>query len=871
MIGNTLAQYEITSQLGKGGMGEVYLADDITLDRKVALKFLPGEFTNDPERMARFEREAKLLASLNHPNIAGIFGLEQADGNRFLVLEYVEGETLQARLIKGALSLEDALELCRQIAEGLEAAHEKGVIHRDLKPANVMITAEEKVKILDFGLAKALEDEIQSSDPLDSPTITDAMTRPGVILGTAAYMSPEQAKGKSVDKRTDIWAFGCILYECLTGKRAFEGEVVTETLAAVIKDEPDFEKIPARIRPTLRQCLSKDKKKRFRDIGDVALLIRSVPELVPDSGTVIHRRLSWIWPSISTLFAVVLIILSFLYFNGRKESKAEFYHLSVPPMPSGYGYAISPDDQRIAFVASSPESVASLYVCEIGSVKPERMKGTEGASLPFWSPDAQTVAFFAEGWLKAVNISSGSPQKICRLTGIGGGGSWNKDGDILFSDQGNLRLISSREGGEPATIANPNENKAQASYYYCPYFLPDGRHFLTTSLFATESEKKGVYLGSIDSNEMIWLLDAYHMAAYVDGCLIFIRDRTLFARPFDWKNKKLTGDAVIIAENLITSANGVFFSVSNQRLVYRAGDAQSQTQFYWLDRNGTRISSVGKPGLYSDDFDLSPDGKKIAFTKADPITNVANIWVNEWERDIPEQFTFGSTDNIGPVWSGDGLNISYVSKRNGNIDIFQKASNGTGEEIVIADSPNDEWLDDLSRDGSYVAYTGVEESSIDTDIHIIPLSGDGKSRPIVQRASRQDEPHFSHNGKWLAYDSNESGIWQVYVVSVPSGLNRRLISTNGGAQPRWKEDDRELYYLSMDGKMMAVDISAEATIDSGRPKELFNTGLIVDPTNDQYDVTADGECFLILKPTAEAQATPITIALNWTSLLEKGK
>ncbi len=389
MIGETVGHYKVGEQLGRGGMGEVYAADDTALDRRVALKFLPEAFAGDPERMVRFEREAKVLASLNHPNIAAIHGLEQAEGKRFIVMELVEGETLAQRLNKGALPMDEALVICRQVAEGLEAAHEKGVIHRDLKPANVMITEGDKVKILDFGLAKALSDEMQSIDSSHSPTITEAMTRPGVILGTAAYMSPEQAKGKAVDKRADIWAFGCILYECLTGKRAFEGETVTETLAAILRGEPDWQALPVTTAPStrfvLRRCLDRNVNRRFHCVGDLRILIEDIWHITEMERPSKRPWFAWIWVAIATLLLLAAAVPTFLYFRGRETPQNMLFQIPLPPLPSNYVVAISPNGRSIAFAASPSGSVSSIFVRELRSATPRQLEGTEGASFPFWS------------------------------------------------------------------------------------------------------------------------------------------------------------------------------------------------------------------------------------------------------------------------------------------------------------------------------------------------------------------------------------------------------------------------------------------------------------------------------------------------------
>jgi eukaryotic-like serine/threonine-protein kinase len=509
MIGKTLGHYRVVQELGRGGMGEVFIADDLNLNRKVALKFLPDAFTGYPERMARFEREAKLLASLNHPNIAAIYGLEQAEGKRFIVMELVEGETLAQKIAKGPLPIEEALEVCRQIAEGLEAAHEKGVIHRDLKPANVMITEGGKIKILDFGLAKALADETQSGNSSQSPTLTEGMTRPGVILGTAAYMSPEQAKGKSVDKRTDIWAFGCILYECLTAKRIFEGETVTETLAAVLKNEPEWQALPTgtpkNIRFVLRRCLEKDLNRRFRDAADVRIEIEEAGE-TGEATRPAKRR--WPWPAWSTaaLAVLIAILLAFVNFRERPPIKDEpiRFQIGVPDQVNvnpGYSFALSPDGRHLAFAATGSDSVLRLWIRSLDSLEAKPLLGTESNAIPpfFWSPDSRYIAWGTGGKLRKIKINGGPAEPICDTSEYVIGGSWNNDDVIVYatfgSPGGGLMRVSAA-GGVPSPLTKADPAR-QGTEPYFPAFLPDGRHFLNFQS-SNVPENQGVYIGSLN-------------------------------------------------------------------------------------------------------------------------------------------------------------------------------------------------------------------------------------------------------------------------------------------------------------------------------------------------------------------------------------
>jgi serine/threonine protein kinase/DNA-binding beta-propeller fold protein YncE len=873
-------------------MGEVYVADDLNLNRKVALKFLPDAFAADPERMARFEREARLLASLNHPSIAAIYGLEQAEGKRFLVLELVEGETLAQRIAKGPLPVEEALAICRQIAEGLEAAHEKGVIHRDLKPANVMITAGDKVKILDFGLAKALSDETQSVDSSQSPTLTEAMTRPGVILGTAAYMSPEQAKGKSVDKRADIWAFGCIFYECLTGKRVFEGETVTETLAAVLTREPEWEKAPARLHPLLRRCLEKDPKKRLRDIGDAMPLLEGLSESISAK----QARL-WLPWSIAAALLLAFSFLAFVHFR-EKSSVAEAvrFQIALPDkvdVGPGYAFALSPDGRNLAFSAADSSGSARLWIRQLDSLENRPLFGTESSSTAskfFWSPDSRFIAFEAGGKLKRIDIAGGPARTICDLSGKLGGGSWSQEGVILFGDiiGGSTLMRVPAEGGIPMPATSVNAARKQLAHA-SPVFLPDGRHFLYFCYSGTLTNA-GAYFGSLESKPEEQSSEPLRVAmdsqfVYAPsrdsdlGYLLFLRNKTLMAQLFDEKRLQPVGDPVSVAENVASFEGSAFFSAStNNSLVYKSSGGQS-SQLNWFDRQGKSLGKGGESGAYSG-LALSPDGTRAAVAVGQTGL-VSNIFLVDFLHDISTRFTFGQYDAGKPVWSSDGSRVIFTVNREGQYDLYQKVKSGLKNEepLLKTDRPKDPT--GCSSDGRFLLY-GSSDPKTKYDIWLLPLEGGSKERPFLRTEFNEFDAHFSPDMRWVAYVSDETGRDEIYVrgfsrvsgEASPEAGGRWQISREGGTGPRWRGDGKELYYRAPDGKVMVVEINTDAVFSTGAPKPLFQappeilqssaTGLYRN-----WDVTSDGKRFLLSIPVAENSPSPFIVILNWTALLKK--
>jgi eukaryotic-like serine/threonine-protein kinase len=900
MNGKTLGHYRVVEQLGRGGMGEVYSAEDLNLNRKVALKFLPDAFAGDPERMAPFEREAKLLASLNHPNIAAIYGLEQAEGKRFIVLELVEGETLAQRLGKGALPVEEALGICRQIAEGLEAAHEKGVIHRDLKPANVMITEGDQVKILDFGLAKALSDEIQSVDSSQSPTLTEAMTRPGVILGTAAYMSPEQAKGKAVDKRADIWAFGCILYECLTGKRAFEGETVTETLAAILKGEPDWNALPpatlSNIRFALHRCLEKDVSRRFHDAADVRIQIEEEPG-IDERAAPVTSAWKWLGWALAAVFFVGLAVSAFVYFQRKASSTNELMQFQIMPdvkLVRGGVFAVSPDGRKLAFIGTGSDGVTCVWVRAIDSLEARPIPGTNAVTPFFWSPDSQSLAFWDGTQLKRISISGGPAQSLCDFQGYVIGGAWNRDGVIIFGSNttgfGLMRV--SERGGTASPLTKPDRSRQEIVHKY-PSFLRDGRHFLYWRS-SNLPENNGVYVGSLDAKpeeqDSKRLLSVMFQPVYIPpqdsdpGHLLFLRQGTLMSQLFDEERLELVGEPVVLAEKVGSYIDSGYFSAStNGVLVYRTSGTVQYSQATWFDRQGKKLGTVGDAGQYRG-LSISHDGEHAAVGWMDTAQSSRSfdVWLLDFLRGTNTRLTFGKAMmNAFPVWSPDDRQIIFASDRNGvAANLYRKPASGETEEELLLKSSENNSPTCLSGDGKLLLYT-AENPKTKEDLWVLPLEGDREPIPLMRTDCREYDGQFSPDMRWVAYVSDESGSGEIYVQGLSKtsagisveGRGKWMISKGGGRGPRWRRDGAELYYRGSEGRIMVVDITAKATFQPGMPKTLFQypeLDLPAHPVQNSLDwsVTSDGNRFL-LRAFTETSPTPFTVVLNWTALLKK--
>jgi eukaryotic-like serine/threonine-protein kinase len=897
--GTVLASYEIIAPLGAGGMGEVYRARDRKLGREVAIKILPEEFVREPERVARFEREAQLLAALNHPNIAAIYGVENSGATPFLVLELVDGESLAERLRSvGAgqgLALGETLAIARQVVDALEAAHDKGIVHRDLKPANVMITHDGQVKVLDFGLAKLEVDPASATGGLThSPTLTFAATQAGVILGTAAYMSPEQVKGRPADKRSDVWAFGCVLFEMLTGRRAFEGEDVSDTLAAILRGEPAWSAFPAdvppHVRALVRRCLQKDRKSRIPDLSVVRFLLDEPIESQPSAASVARepsRRSALMWKTAAPLLASTTVIGLYAWYQTQSVSPASMRFLILPPENGTYvtggtaaaaHAAVSPDGLKLAFTLRDVAGKVLLWVRPIDSLAAQPLTGTDNAAYPFWSPDSRFIGYSTPGRLMKVAVAGGPPQTLCAFSGpniVGRGGAWNRDGVILFNNgPGPLYRVSSA-GGQPSPVGHLMTGQNSQNF---PTFLPDARRML---FFASSAgEATGLYVGSLDTGESKRLVESESGAVYAprNRVLLFVRDGTLLAQSFDPKTLDLSGEPFPVVEHVASGAvpGVVAFSLSdNGVLAYGIGPPLGTFEIVSVDRHGKSIQTVGSSGRHRR-IELSSDGQRVAVDRG-VIRQGGDIWLTELTRSSTSRFTFDpSQNNQSPIWSPDDTTIAFTSLRSGKWGIYARPSRGAGNEQRLLESDNPVYPMSWSPDGGSIVYqTDTRSASPGSiDVWLLPLSADRRPAPLAATAfSSERSGQISPDGRWLAYASNETGTSEIYVQAFPAATTKWPVSTGGGWYPRWRRDGRELFYLRPpNGKMMAVDVRTNgSTFDIGETRELFESGYFFFPAfNSQYpySVTADGQRFFIPRPVADPSAPAqgsIAVIVNWAA------
>jgi eukaryotic-like serine/threonine-protein kinase len=879
---SSIAHYRIVSKLGEGGMGAVYRATDTKLNRDVAIKVLPPAFAEDASRMARFEREAQVLASLNHPNIAAIYGIEQGA----IVMELVEGENLN-----GPIPIDTAIHYARQIAAGLEAAHEKGVVHRDLKPANIKATADGVVKLLDFGLAKAAEASAASgpqgrpaASPTISPTLSLTMTQAGMILGTAAYMAPEQARGKPVDKRADIWAFGVVLFEMLTGKPLFAaGDTVTDVIAAVITREPDWPALPAdtpaHVRRLLERCLRKDPKLRLRDIGEARIALDEppgpggTPGGTPAAGPPKRAKRAWLpWMVAGLALTVagaaagvawlrpkpaepITVRFPLQYPEGATEPASGRAAPSAVP---------SPDGRYLAFIANSSEGKTSLWVRPMGSPSAHRLDKTEGAALPFWSPDGQFIAFFADEKLKKIPVAGGSSQTLCeapRAAGArtpGDGGTWNADGVIVFSFGPGSPLMRVLAAGGPPTPVTRLDEPAGETWHAWPQFLPDGRHLL---YFAenTDPEKSAIYIQELGSSQRTLVAKSRLRAAWSPpGYLLFPREATLFAQRLDPQTFRLTGEPVAVAEDVRSNeGNGrSAFAVSgNGVLVYQGGVFNLDGQLAWYGRDGKRLGAIGQRGQYQS-VRLSPDEKRAALAVGPGFH--ADTWIMDLASGVLTRMTTDarSSNVIGP-WSPDSERLAINWADAGGFHELTVASGKTrplGKGISAHD-----W----SPDGHSILGTDFSGKQLVA----IPVEGDPQPRTVSNTPYRKSDFRFAPDGKSVAYTSYEPGRAQIFVASFPAFAEKRQVSIDGGGFPTWRKDGKELFFRTADGTVMSAEVRTGGRIEAGVPKPLFKfaSGALWY----KYSPAGDGQRFLVIESEQKDQIGQTMVVVNWTAELKQ--
>jgi len=904
--GKSLAdRYEIIEELGKGGMGEVYLAEDTNLKRQVAIKVLPKPFSLDPERLARFEREARLLASLNHPKIATIFGLEKSDGQQFLVMELVEGETLRERISKDPLPVEEALETCLQIAEGLESAHEKGIIHRDLKPANIKVTREGKVKILDFGIAKAFQDKADGSELSEPLAKTDEMTEPGVILGTAAYMSPEQAKGKAVDKRTDIWAFGCLLYECITGMRPFHGQTSSETLASILKDEPDWKALPADtpfpMRLLLKRCLRKDTHERLQHIGDARIEINEMlnePSVSESKPAVVvtlfsHKVILLILAAVVT----VAMITAILVWNFKPDPSIEMVRtlINVPneQILAGMNYygkptrtvmSFSPDGKHVVYGARNESTESDdeikLYLRALDKSEAIPIPGTEGGVSPFFSADGQWIGFWSGEKLKKVKLSGGTPITICNVPYIYGA-SWGSSGTIIFAhEEGGLWKISST-GGTPEALTTADLLEGEYSHRL-PHILPGERAVIFTVVPYYFGVKARIESFSLESGERKILIEDGADSRYTPtGHLVYVRKGSLMAVPFDPVKLELKGSEVTIIEGIIQSLNARFggwnsgagqFSFSNTgSLLYIEGGIYPEPKYslVWFDRKGSSQPLTKEKGDYYAPR-ISPDGQRVAYYT---VGSERNIWVYDISRNTSSILTFeGQASRV--IWTPDGKKLTFGYAKFGPENIYMQPLDGSGPMERLTTSEYSQRPQSWSPDGKYLAF--VEYHPLEgTNIWILQME-DRQLLPFLKTEFSESCAEFSPDGKWLAYFSNESGRDEVYVRPFPGSGGKIIISTNGGSGPIWALDGGELFYTLGDN-LMSVKVTTEPEFQADKPQLLFEAEDMFITGLRNFDISLVDLRFLMQEIDSLESTTvkQMHLVLNWfkelKSLVPSGK
>lgn len=883
--GTKLGPYEIHSQLGAGGMGEVYRARDTRLDRTVAVKVLAAHLSSSPELKQRMEREARTISSLNHPHICHLYDIGSQNDTDFLVMEFLEGETLAEKLDNGAIPLQEVLRIGVAVAEALEVAHRQGIVHRDLKPGNIMLT-KAGPKLMDFGLAKSTAagpNAAASSAPLLSAarTMTEAgpispLTSAGAILGTIQYMSPEQIEGKEADPRSDLFALGAVLYEMVTGVRPFEGKSQISVASAILEKQPEpISAVQPLTSPALEHlinvCLAKNPDDRFQTAHDVKLQLKWIAQSgtqalrQPQKKTSNRETLAWL---VACGLAVVLVALAISWWSFKPAEQITYF--SAPLPFAARDLAVSPNGHTVTVVGyRESERKNVLWIYEPGSQDATALPNTDGANFPFWSADGRSLGFFADGKLKKLDLLGGPVQTLCDAP-AGRGGTWNKNGVILFTPTGLLGVglyRISASGGTPAQVTVPDKSLNEDSHRW-PLFLPDGIHYLYSAInLSGRKDLYSIYLGSLNSNERRLLARARSNAAYAaPGYLLFYRDQTLFAQPFDANRFDLSGEPTPILTDIQfwpRISRAVFGASSTGLLVAQKNADSGASQLLWLDRKGQEIGSALKPGIYGN-ISLSLDGRFVASDTTDPASQNTDVWTYDLHIRSAKRLTFDPSIDSMPVWSPDGNRLIFTSNRDLKFDLYVKDASGAQEEKVIAQDGPDKFPNDWSRDGKYVLYERGQ------DLWFLTLP-EFKSSQFLKATASLKGARFSPDGKWVAYASNESGRWEIYVTSFPEAHGKWQVSNGGGDQPKWRSDGKELFYLAPDGKIMATLVSTGANFDAGAPTALFQANpreMVATSEQASYDVSADGQKFLV-NTQLKTGTMPMSVVLNWTSKLNR--
>jgi Tol biopolymer transport system component len=894
--GTNLGRYQIRSKLGEGGMGEVYRARDEKLNRDVAIKILPVAFSQDPERLLRFEQEAQAVGALNHPNILSVYDVNTHDGAPYVVSELMEGESLSDRMAGGALPQRKAIEFAVQIAHGLAAAHEKGIVHRDLKPDNIFITRDDRVKILDFGLAKLVQPADENKAQTDVPT-RKVNTGPGTVMGTVGYMSPEQVRSQPIDHRSDIFSFGAVLYEMLSGLRAFQRDSPVESLNAILKDDPpELTETSAKINPALdkivRRCLEKKPGRRFHSAHDLSFALEALtassdsslktltsPAATQNqarSGLLRLFRKAWLAWVVAGACVLLTLGLAWMYFARPAASEARLMRLSMLPpekatLIAGQAPTISPDGAHLVFVVTDATGSIVLYLRALDSLAAQPLAGTEGGAWPFWSPNSREIGFFAGGKLKKIDIAGGQPVTLADAP-VPRGGSWSRDGLIIFTPAPPAPMLRiSAAGGAPTPLNSVDIANGEYPRWH-PQFLPDGRHYLFLSGGSRKTGTRIIAIASLDSQEVKSVLTTDFSAVYAKpGYLLFRREATLMAQKFDADRLELSGDPFPVAEQI--GFDGITYqtlvSASDQGVLAYQSLGAGKTQLVWFDREGKKLGVAGAPGDYSG-LALSPDDKRLAFFQVDPDTGNADIWLMDLASGAPSRFTFDPAVDFAAIWSPDGERIAFSSLREGAPNVFQKMASGAGQEETLYKSPLAKLPSDWSADGRFLLCSTVDPKTR-YDLWVLSIAGGHKWEVFLQTPANESRAMFSPNGRWVVYESDESGKKEIYVQSFPASGAKWQISVSGGSQPRWRRDGKELFYLG-DRKVTAVDVNTEAPIFAhGTPRALFETRISKgeDRPDNQYSVTSDGQRFLVNTVAEEGAFTPISVVLNWTAGLKK--